>query len=436
MFVKLIFNTGTAPWNTFKILDYLINQRPATGTNLQTYIAGVNSTLGNLIDGTNSAIWNSGTGITALTANTKSVYHKPTSSLYSFRWAVELSGYDNTANHKHVAEMADLNAASVSTTNNPLIFHYWNTTGTSISSITSEGIGVFSVNSAATSGTGTYPTLLNQAPGVSFGNLYDANYTSSNMTGAIMYITDNCFMLSFTGAAVKYPNGFPAGTNLANLSYYRGIHFVGAYTRIDPWNTAANGIPPFVCSQQGSPNGIGGGFLASLNQVSTLQNAGSTAAIGGAALVADRQLNNGYSSTNTTQPYVVGGTTGGAVNFGCGNRFNDVYGLCESSTDPSVASATASIGTYANIGVPLCRSAGVRYLSSDLKSTSYALLPLTWANSFYNSNGGNISDKTGVFWFNGDYFPGDILTSGTKTYVLWPGCFSHTERIALAVPRE
>jgi hypothetical protein len=436
MFVKLIFNTGSAPWNAFKILSYLINQRPATGTNLQTYILATgNTTLGNMIDGTNSAIWNSGTGITALTANTKSVYYKPTSTMYSYRWAVELSGYDD-ANHKHVVELDDPSAASVSTTLDPLISHYWNTTGTSISSITSEAIATQSVGTASTTGTGTYPTLLNQAPGVSYANLYDANYTSSNMTGAIMYITDNCFMLSFTGAGVKYPNGFPAGTILANLSYYRGIHFVGAYTRIDPWNTAANGIPPFVCSQQGSPNGLGNGFLASLNQVSTTQNAGSTAAIGGAALVADRQVNNSYSSSNTTQPYIVGGTTGGAVNFGCGNRFNDVYGLCENSTDPTSASATASIATYANIGAPLNRTAGIRYLSSDLKSTSYALLPLTWANSFYNSNGGNISDKTGVFWFSGDYFPGDILTSGTKTYVLWPGCFSHTERIALAVPRE
>ena len=431
MFVKLVFNTGTAPWNTFKILDYLINQRPATGTNLQTYITGVNSTLGALIDGTNSAIWNSGTGITALTANTKSVYYKPTTSTYSYRWAVELSGYDNTANHKHVAEMSDLNAASVSTINNPLIFHYWNTAGTTISTMTSEAIGTFSVNSAATSGTGTYPTLTNQSPSVSFGNLYDANFTSTGTTGAMMYITDNCFMLSFNGASTKWPNGFPAGTLLANLGYYRGIHLVAAYNRIDPWNTSANGVPPFVCSQQGSPNNIGNGFMAALNQVSTIQNAGSTAAIGGAALVADRQLNNTYSSTNTTQPWVAGG----AVNFGCGNRFNDVFGLSEGSLDPS-SSSQFSITSGANIGPALNRTAGTRFLASDLKSTTYALLPFTWANSWFNNSGGNISERTGVFWFNGDYFPGDILTSGTKTYVLWPGAFANAERIALAVPRE
>jgi hypothetical protein len=432
MFVKLVFNTGTAAWNTFKILDYLINQRPATGTNLQTYITAVNSTLGALIDGTNSAIWNSGTGITALTSNTKSVYYKPTTTLYSYRWAVELSGYDNTASHKHVVELRDLNAASSTSTNDPLIFHYWNTAGTSISAITSEAIGTFSVNSAATSGTGTYPTLTNQSPSVSYGNLYDANYTGTSMTGAMMYITDNCFMLSFNGASTKWPNGFPAGSFLSNLGYYRGVHLVAAYNRIDPWNTSANGVPPFVCSQQGSPNNIGNGFLASLNQATYIQNTGGTGgAIGSSALVADRQLNNAYSSTNSTQPWVAGGN----VNFGCGNRFNDVYGLSESSIDPG-SSSQYSITTGANTGNPLNRTAGTRYLASDLKSTTYALLPFTWANSFYNNNGGNITDRTGLYWFNGDYFPGDILTSGTKTYVLWPGAFSQVERIALAVPRE
>jgi hypothetical protein len=435
MFVKLIFNTGSAPWIAFKILDYLINQRPATGTNLQTYITAVNATLGAVIDGTNSAIWNSGTGITALTASTKSVFYKPLVATYSYRWAVELSGYDN-ANHKHVVELRDLNAASVSTVNDPLIFNYWNTAGTSISTMTSESIGSFGAGTSTVTGTGTYPTLTNQSPPASYGSLYDSNYTSSNMTGAIMYVTDNCFMLSFTGAATKWPNGFPAGTLLPNLSYYRGIHFVGAYSRADPWNTAANGVPPFVCSVQGSPNNIGNGFLASLNQVTTIQNVGSTANIGGAALVADRQLNNTYSSTNSSQPWVIGGSTGGAVNFGCGNRFNDVWGLSESYFDGSATSTQSLGGTASNIGSPLVTSAGYRYIASDLKSTTYALLPLTWANSFYNSNGGNISDRTGVFWFNGDYFPGDILTSGTKTYILWPGAFNHTARIALAVPRE
>ena len=430
MFIKLIFTTGTNPQYTFKILDYLINQRPATGTNIKTYITAVNATLGALIDGTNSAVWNSGTGITALTSNTKSVFYKPTSSAWGYSWNIELSGYDRPNNDKHVVQFKDEGAYDpTSGYSQPSVYNFWNTASTSISTLTGEAIGTMNFGTSTVSGTGTL-TLTNQSPTSLNAYSYTTEHMGTNLTGAVMYITDNCFMFSMNGSGVKRENGFPAGSHLDNTGYYRGVHFVGQYTRTDPWNTAANNVPPFVCSQHGSPNKSGMGFLASLNQVNAYQNVRGNNP-GYAALVADRQLDNSYSSTNSTQPWVANKP----VNFGCGNRFNDCWGLAEYSIEPYYNS-TYSYRDGANVGAPLSRIAGTRYLSSDLKSTSYALLPLTWANAWYNNTGGNISDKTGVFWFNGDYFPGDILTSGTKTYILWPGAFSHTERIALAVPRE
>ena len=60
-----------------------------------------------------------------------------------------------------------------------------------------------------------------------------------------------------------------------------------------------------------------------------------------------------------------------------------------------------------------------RYVSDDLQSYyGYILYPMSARNSQFNMNGGNITDKSGVYLFNGDFFPGDEVTVGGVTYVL------------------
>jgi hypothetical protein len=64
------------------------------------------------------------------------------------------------------------------------------------------------------------------------------------------------------------------------------------------------------------------------------------------------------------------------------------------------------------------------------------MLPILWRCSFYGNTGGNTSAQTGVFLFNGDYFPGDEFTNGGITYKIWPVWAGYSDRIGLAVPKQ
>jgi hypothetical protein len=90
-----------------------------------------------------------------------------------------------------------------------------------------------------------------------------------------------------------------------------------------------------------------------------------------------------------------------------------------------------------------------RFVAADLQSYyGFILYPMTFRTPHYNSNGGNITDKSGMYLFNGDYFIGDEITVGGITYTLIPGLMATAvntngyatsqgsqSRVALAVPK-
>lgn len=420
MLVKLRFTSGRQPYDVFKIFDHLINNRPATGTDLKAYLttAGLTSTVTNLIDSTNSQIWNSGTGITALTgANTVSKFGKNVAVTHGFIWAVEQTAYDNT-NYKHVSIIADTTSAAI-TTAAAYSHNTSSTAGTVVSGFTGDTISSYNFGTATVSTTGTisYTATLNQIH-------YSTSFTNNTTTGAWLYITDNCFLWCLIGGSLQVSTGFPAGGNLSN--FLKGHSGAMQYTRTDPWNTSTSGIVPFVKTYQAN----GGGLLGEAGHITNYWNAPAAVSTWLFPLYTDKLIDSRYSTTNTTGPII----SNTPAILGCGNRFSNFTGLTAvANTAQTVAVATP---TGNQTGAPLFPSAGYRYINSDLKSQTYALIPMTWASPYYNVSGGNITDKTGVYWFNGDYFPGDMLTSGTKTYVLFPGAFDNSNRVALAVPRE
>jgi hypothetical protein len=47
-----------------------------------------------------------------------------------------------------------------------------------------------------------------------------------------------------------------------------------------------------------------------------------------------------------------------------------------------------------------------------------------------------MSEKSGYYLFNGDYFPGDQFTYGGKTYVIFSTYVGYVDRVGIAVPME
>ena len=419
MLVKLRFTAGKQPYDVFKIFDYLINNRPATGTDLKAYFTTAGYINAAHIDSVNSQIWNAGTGNTVLTgAKTVSKFGKNVAAAYGYIWAVEQTAYDNT-NYKHVSIILDSAAAAVSLAT---AYSYNNSsiTGTIVGGFTGEAITTYNFGSATISTTGS----INWSGTANLIN-YSTNFTNNTCTGGWLYITDNCFLWCLVGGSLQVSTGFPAGTNLSN--FLRGHSGAMQYTRTDPWNTSTSGIVPFVKTGQSN----NGGLLGDSNHVFYNWNSQSTVSNWLFPLYADKLVDSRLSTTNATGPII----SNSPAIIGSGNRFSHFTGLGAAANN-SVPSTASGPTSYNQVGNALNGNQGNRYINSDLKSQTYALLPMTWSSPFYNVSGGNITDKTGVYWFNGDYFPGDILTSGTETYVLFPGAFDNANRVALAVPRE
>jgi hypothetical protein len=67
---------------------------------------------------------------------------------------------------------------------------------------------------------------------------------------------------------------------------------------------------------------------------------------------------------------------------------------------------------------------------------AFTMQPLVWNRPDFNNIGGLISDKAGIYLFNGDYTAGDEFTVGGITYSIWPMADGWNQRIGLAVPKR
>lgn len=248
---------------------------------------------------------------------------------------------------------------------------------------------------------------------------------------AWFYITDNCFLWSVANSTGG-TTGLPASSNLTSLSNYNGPHFQMQYTRTDPWNTSANGILPWIRT---NPYRVSSGtsFGSTSADLNNLANPAGLNAFIVLPLVADALIYAAPSTTATSwQKYYYQ-----PINYGAGARYNDLAGLASSNNSNPGGPQTGS-GTWGTSYAALQTAAGVRWWSSDLTKKTYMMLPITWRSNYMNTSGGNLTDRTGIYWFNGDYYPGDTLTFNSKTYVLMPLglCQNDVYRVAFAIPRE
>jgi hypothetical protein len=235
-----------------------------------------------------------------------------------------------------------------------------------------------------------------------------------------VYITDKCIMLAFTFTN-SFRSGFPSSLNSA--ASYGGPFVYSQYTRYDYHNNASNGIVPLFLTNP-TAGAAGSGFGSAATEWTQIWNSSTTAfplttpyTIYNAVSAAS-QVGSNWSVIST--PNII---------HGAGNRFCDAVALASTALN-------TSSGVGLSKGLIFNTTVGARYPSADLKSVGFAMHPITWRNNFIGAAGGNVSAQGGIYWFNGDYFPGDEFTYNAKTYKIFAPFVNFSDRIGLAVPKE
>lgn len=244
-----------------------------------------------------------------------------------------------------------------------------------------------------------------------------------------VFITDKCFLwgISVTGGATGI--GWSGAYNGSGNSSVAGL---GAwqYTRLDHWNTAANGIIPVAGARMtGTYSGI---FPNSTNYDAVCNispNAGAFAGPYYNFLKVFNIIN--YKTNDPTGTFTREFNRQVCHGLG-GIRTSEARALSYS------AQSTASRESGYSVRQAFSKTAGEKVANASNTAMAFAFLPLTWTASSYSCwGGGNISEQSGFYIFNGDYAPGDTLTYNAKTYVLWPTNIGPTtSRLAIAVPKE
>jgi hypothetical protein len=233
-----------------------------------------------------------------------------------------------------------------------------------------------------------------------------------------MYITDQGMIWGTTNST-SYNNGW--GSTYNNHLLQSGPWIYGQYTRFDYYNTDANGVIPVMFTV---PRSSGQGFgrttdYDSVNNPNITTHATIPFKIYN-MIEADPQVGTSWPLTYFPN---VGYTING---ISSGNRILNT----RATIDPSTAAVTSQWGKAVTTTV------AERYPSSNLAATGFSLIPLGWEYLYKGNHGGNMSDQTGVYIFNGDYQPGDIFGLNGKVYMVWPLYSGFAARIGLAVPKE
>ena len=413
MFIELNFTTDQTLSTVFRLANEIINQSSITSAStLNTYLN--TNAPGNFpgLDVANSLVIK-----TVVPTTTKSHYTKgtnQTSGSYNgfLRWTVEFQAYDSTRKYYVQQRHQEVNAPGGSTT----------VLGTSLTggdmSSSQQPIG-----EGANGISGTYLTVAGTTETGMLNNIGSTTNGGTNIRTFWLHLSNTGMifaMTNSTSSALGFNNTY------TNNTAFTGPFIFGQYTRHDYFNTDANTIFPMMYTNL--DRGIFGmGFGGSTGDWTSVHNSMAT-----------------YPGITTTHPFKVvnlisaaqqTGSTWPVVNFpvvnwGVGNRFDEQFGLT-ATTNPG----TATVGTQ-NWAPGIFTTANTRYPSADLKSVGFAMLPITWRHTYYNNTGGNMSERSGYYLFNGEYYPGDQFTYGGKTYIIFPTYTGYTARVGIAVPME
>ena len=234
------------------------------------------------------------------------------------------------------------------------------------------------------------------------------------------YITDKSFVWCTT---LNDDTNTGFGTTFNNSTRFCGPWINSMYSRYDYWNKDSNGIIPFYYTNP-SADGTGYGTATDFNAVENAQYT-TNAWLGPSARVfniVDALPKVTTSFPIVTHPYV-----------------NTRLGFKSNYNTPHIAQALGAVATSTALSYSrsVTMTAGERYPNADLNASTFANIPIGWDNWYQGCHGGNVSEESGVYLFNGDYQPGDTFSVGGKIYMIWPLWYwGYTNRIGLSVPME
>lgn len=405
MFIKLSFTADTRVSVPLRILADIINTSSVTSVSaLQSrFTSGSYSgTLTANFDATNSTIIR-----TVSPANTIShiMSGDPSSSIITL--TLEQPVYDAPSSKIYT----QIRATGASTP-------YFDI-GTSITggTISSSGM-LLSASEAGGSTVGTALTL----GGNNYGSQSVCLSTSNgfnNVRTFWAYVTDKCFFWAVTNGT-SYNAGW--GSTYSNSTVQGGPFFQTQYTRYDYHNLDSNGIYPVLYTNQ---RGTGIGYGTS-NDLTTVQNLNYTTAQTTTPLRV-HSLVSALPQVGTSWPKIYNQQ----VHMTMAGRSSSHYALSTGQTGGTVSTATAA--SYAGA---FQTTSNYRYPSANLGGTGFGLMPFGWEANYYGNHGGNASDQSGVYIFNGEYTPGDTFTYNNKIYMIWPMYSGYGNRVGFAVPME
>ena len=413
MFIKLQYTANKPIFDCFRTINAIINDTSITSATVlatkfidDSYHADFKTSY----DAANSTIIR-----TNDLSTTKSHFCTigPTAGRGNYRWTLEFSVPDALSRKVYMQY--------ASTTNEPVPHAFLNVgdqiTGGDMSSSQTP------ITSTTTSATATGTQLILAGNSVN-AQTNDTIVSDGTIGGYVrtfwVYITDKAFV--WCGTQNQDTNtGF--GTTYNNNTTFIGPYINSMYTRYDYWNKDSNGIIPwYYTNTRGASIGYGMDvdFSGTFNaQFTTNQTTGEARVF---------NLVDAVTKISTSFPTIYHPL----VNHRIGHRSN--YAVAHLSR---VTGTTTSI-TTGSYGKTVTTTANERYPSADLDATTFINHPIGWDNWYEGCHGGNVSEESGVYLFNGDYQPGDTYSVGGKVYMIWPMYQNggYTNRLGLSVPME
>ena len=344
----------------------------------------------------------------------KAHYHRTGASRFSSKFTLEFPVYDDVSRKWYVQYRSYVNSVSY----DPILL-----IGDGVSGGTIDSLQVpMTDDKNATGISGTDLTISN-----SFALTTQVTTAVANLRTFWAYITDNGWLWCATRAET-FSGGF--GSTYNNGANFIGPFFYSQYTRLDRHNNIGNNIIPVAYS---NPRGSNIGF-GQLNDYTEDYN----------VLYTTNGTTNPMRVINLVSAYPKATTSSWPVLYhpfvdhavsGRGACMVNTEGV-GSNLDGWVKQTVSTTNYELTEGKFFTKSAAERFPTADLASTGFAVMPFGWTHTYYGNIGGNISDKSGYYIFNGDYQPGDVFSARGKIWMCWPFYNGFADRIGFAVPKE
>ena len=411
MFIKLNFSASVKLTVPLRILADIISTPSITSVSaLQSRFtsAGYHSSLTGSFDAANSNIIR-----TTDPTNTKahvSFWNSPANG--DIIVTIQQPVYDSGSNYIYTQLCTDY----VTNTPGTNVVHH--RVGSSINNAMTDTQAPVTLSEGSATATGTKLTL---GGGLAISSNQGAmSYGSPGVYTFWAYVTAKCFFWAVNGSATS--TGWAAVANYSNSTYVAGPLFTTQYTRYDYTNTMSNNIFPAFYSA--GRYGAGATGYGSSTDITATNNIFYTTNNYSLPLRVHSLINNIPNAT-VSWPLI----SHQYVNMTMNGVSSSNFGLNSVQTTANVASAVAV--TYAG---SYSSASSTRYATSNLSATGFGIMPFGWECNYYNNHGGNATDQSGVYMFNGEYSPGDTFTMGGNQYMIWPMWSGNSNRLGFAVP--